>query len=321
MNILIYSYNDKIGDGLQKITFIQQIKKFYPNSTITYTTTNTTTLKKYLNPLVSGLVDEFIENNEIQSSFIKLFKSNSIFENKYYDLIIDLQKVVLRTLNLKKIKHGKFISATANFLFSNIKNNLNLSFKKIYIEQFYFNLLCLIQNKKNIQIPNIELPKNYDIEMMIEFSDKNIAIAPGAGDEDRNWGFENYFEIALYLRSKGFNVFFFLGPQEKKYLNKCLENNFICPEWKNDRLISDNISFVMSLAKKMNLLLCNDAGTSWMFQFAGVKCIKIFGNTDKKKFSRPGFAEGIQTSDYGYNLKNFPIDLYKKKLVNYLNII
>jgi len=57
-----------------------------------------------------------------------------------------------------------------------------------------------------------------------------------------------------------------------------------------------------------------------MFQFAGVKCIKIFGNTDKKKFSRPGFAEGIQTSDYGYNLKNFPIDLYKKKLVNYLNI-
>ena len=150
MKILIYSYNDKIGDGLQKITFIQQIKKFYPNSTITYTTTNTTTLKKYLNPLVSGLVDEFIEHNEIQSSFIKLFKSNSIFENKYYDLIIDLQKVVLRTLNLKKIKHGKFISATANFLFSNIKNNLNLSFKKIYIEQFYFNLLCLIQNKKNI---------------------------------------------------------------------------------------------------------------------------------------------------------------------------
>ena len=216
MKILIYSYNDKIGDGLQKITFIQQIKKFYPNSKITYTTTNTTTLKKYLNPLVSGLVDEFIEHNEIQSSFIKLFKSNSIFENKYYDLIIDLQKVVLRTLNLKKIKHGKFISATANFLFSNIKNNLNLSFKKIYIEQFYFNLLCLIQNKKNIQIPNIELPKNYDIEMMIEFSNKNIAIAPGAGDEDRNWGFENYFEIALFLRSKGFNVFFFLGPQEKK---------------------------------------------------------------------------------------------------------
>ena len=46
MKILIYSFNDKIGDGLQKITFIQSLKKIYPKSQITYTTTNTTTLKK-----------------------------------------------------------------------------------------------------------------------------------------------------------------------------------------------------------------------------------------------------------------------------------
>ena len=320
MKILIYSFNDKIGDGLQKITFIQQLKKIYPYSSITYTTTNTTTLKKYLNPLISGLVDEFIEYNQIKSSFFNLFKVNSIFKSRHYDLIIDLQKVVLRTLNLKKIKHSKFISATANFLFSDIKNNLNLNFKKVYIEQFYFNLLSLIQNKNNILIPNIELPNNYDSEITIQFSNKNIAIAPGAGDEDRNWGFENYLEIAKFLKTKGFNIFFFLGPQEKKHLNKCLENNFICPEWKNNQLISDDICFVMSLAKRMNLLLCNDGGTSWMFQFAGVKCIKIFGNTNKKKFSRPGFAEGIQTSDYGYNLKNFPIDLFKRKLISYLDI-
>ena len=30
MKILIYSYNDKIGDGLQKITFIQKLKSIYP---------------------------------------------------------------------------------------------------------------------------------------------------------------------------------------------------------------------------------------------------------------------------------------------------
>ena len=319
MKILIYSFNDKIGDGLQKITFIQQLKKIYPYSSITYTTTNTTNLKNYLNPLIYGLVDEFIEYNGIEASIVELFKSKPLFKNKYYDLIIDLQKVVLRTLNLKKIKHGKFISATANFLFSDIKNNLNLKFKKIYIEQFYFNLLSLIQNKKNIPIPNVELPKNYDDEIMINFSAKNIAIAPGAGDEDRSWGFENYFEIAKYLKINGYNIFFFLGPQEKKYLNKCLENNFICPEWKNNQLISDDICFVMSLAKRMNLLLCNDAGTSWMFQFAGVKCIKIFGNTNKNKFSRPGFAESIQVSEYGYNLKNFPVSIYQRILIEYLN--
>ena len=45
MNILIYSFNDKIGDGLQKVTFLQSLKNIYPNSKTYYTTTHTTTFK------------------------------------------------------------------------------------------------------------------------------------------------------------------------------------------------------------------------------------------------------------------------------------
>ena len=63
MKILIYSFNDKIGDGLQKITFLQKIKDIYPNSIIYYTTSQTTTLKDKLNPLVKDIIHEFIENN------------------------------------------------------------------------------------------------------------------------------------------------------------------------------------------------------------------------------------------------------------------
>ena len=85
MKILIYSYNDKIGDGLQKISFLQQIRNAYPNANITYTTTNTTTLKNFLNPLIENCIDEFIENNEIQSSFKNIFILNinrHLYESK-----------------------------------------------------------------------------------------------------------------------------------------------------------------------------------------------------------------------------------------------
>ena len=58
MKILIYSFNDKIGDGLQKITFLQKIKDIYPNSIIYYTTSQTTTLKDKLNPLVKDVIHE-----------------------------------------------------------------------------------------------------------------------------------------------------------------------------------------------------------------------------------------------------------------------
>ena len=117
MNILVYSFNDKIGDGLQKVTFLQTLKNIYPESKIYYTTTHTTTFKDKLNPLVKDTIFEIIENNGIQSSISNLFRKNTKLENQYFDLIIDLQKVVLRTLCLKKIPHKYFFSSCANFFF------------------------------------------------------------------------------------------------------------------------------------------------------------------------------------------------------------
>ena len=127
MKILIYSFNDKIGDGLQKITFLQKIKDIYPNSIIYYTTSQTTTLKDKLNPLVKDIIHEFIENNKIDSSLLSLLRTNDKIPRVKFDLIIDLQKVVLRTLNLRKIPHRKFFSASANFLFSDFKTYFSIS--------------------------------------------------------------------------------------------------------------------------------------------------------------------------------------------------
>ena len=80
MNILVYSFNDKIGDGLQKVTFLQTLKNIYPESKIYYTTTNTTTFKDKLNPLVKDTIFEIIENNGIQSSISNLFRKNAKLE-------------------------------------------------------------------------------------------------------------------------------------------------------------------------------------------------------------------------------------------------
>ena len=321
MKILIYSFNDKLGDGLQKITFIQSLKKIFPDSQITYTTTNTTTLKNQLSPLIQGCIDHFIEYNQINSSLLNLFKKNELFSGMYFDLIIDLQKVVIRTLKLKQIKHKFFFSAAANLLFSDYKNKNNLAFKKIYIEQFYFNILEIISNQKFNKIPNINIPK-YDISNIpIKFDiKKNIGIAPGAGDNDRRWPFSNYLKIANNLRDKGYNIYFFIGPDEKDFLKECLNNNFECPEWTKGQQVSKDIRFIMNLAKKMSCLLTNDGGTSWMFQFAGVKTLKIFGLTDAKKFSRPGFSESISIQEYGYkSIIDYPVKEYEIKLFSFLD--
>ena len=205
----------------KKLAFIQQLKKIYPNSLITYTTSQKTTLKNQLFPLIEKYIDSFIELNQIDTSLINFFKKNDCFEGMYFDLIIDLQKVVLRTLKLKKIRHGKFFSATADFLFSDYKNSKKLKFKKEYIERFYFNILSLISEKEFDEIPNMQIP--YMSTDQIEISnniEKNIAIAPGAGHKLRRWPLINYINIAKKLKTKGFNIYFFIGPDEKK----CYQN-------------------------------------------------------------------------------------------------
>ena len=321
MKILIYSFNDKIGDGLQKISFLQEIKRVYPDSHISYTTTNTTTLKDKLNPLVKDCIDDFIENNGITSSVKNLFKKNKVFEYKYFDLIIDLQKVVLRTISLKKIPHNRFFSPAAGLIFSDFKKQKNLKFKNIYIERFYFNILSNISGRDYQNIPKIILPKNEDCKDLIQ-TDKNlnIGIAPGAGDSIRCWDFEKYLIIGKLLKEKGYNIYFFLGPNEKQFLVRCEAAGFICPEWKNGELISQEIFFIMNLAKKIRLLLCNDGGTAWMFEFADVETFKIFGITDQVKFARPGFSNTIQIKDYGYtDIKDFPVSKYMEILLKFLN--
>ncbi len=322
MKILVYSFNDKLGDGLQKVSFLQKLKEIYPIASITYTTSQTTTLKKILYPLLENVIDEFIEENLIRSSIYDLLKINEIFKKKHFDLIIDLQKVVTRTLNLKKISHSKFFSTSANFLFSDIKNDQNLDFKGIYIERFYYNILSLISNKKIKEIKDINVPFYQTPKIVKQKKGKIIGIAPGAGDPIREWGFKNYIEIAKKLRADDYQVNFFLGPNEKHYLDICRSFNFNCPEWDGKKMISKSILFIMNLAKQVDCLLCNDGGTSWIFEFAGVKTFKIFGVTNEKKFARPEYCKTIQVKDYGYSsLQSFPINLYQQELNKYLKSI
>ena len=320
MKILIYSFNDKIGDGLQKISFLQEIKRVYPDSHISYTTTNTTTLKDKLNPLVKDCINEFIENNQITSSVKNLFKDNKVLKDKYFDLIIDLQKVVIRTISLKRIPHKKFFSTAAGFFFSDFKNFKNLKFKNIYIEKFYFNILSILSGKDYSKIPQIRLPHFEKYNNLIKTAkNKNIGIAPGAGSPIRCWDFEKYLTVGKLLKEKGYNIYFLLGPGEKKFLNKCESAGFICPEWKNGKLISEEIIFTMNLTKQFRLLLCNDGGTAWMFEFSNIKTFKIFGVTDQVKFARPGFCKTIQVKDFGYSdIKEFPVSKYMEALLGFL---
>ena len=98
--------------------------------------------------MIVNCIEEFIEFNDVRSSFFDLFKTNKNFINKRYDLIIDLQKVVLRTLNLKKYHIINFLARQQIFYFLILKMIINI-YLKIYILKNYI-LIFLISFQINI---------------------------------------------------------------------------------------------------------------------------------------------------------------------------
>ena len=290
-SILVYSGGEAIGDALYKLNFIKNLRYNFPDSKITWLAGQGKTEYSYnLKPLVYNLIDEVVDNLKIGvNPFIEFIKPSPI--KKEYDVIIDTQTVVLPTLCLKKIKHKIFLSASAKWIFSDLKPN-NFSIKNTSLNDRLNIFIKLINNNevkyckkdikiedKYIKLSNTLLPKGKTY----------IGISPGAGDKAKIWPLNKVVKLAQGQVNKNRIPVFFLGPDEKNLLEIIKENvpQAIFPEW-TDRAIKSGLKgpiLVIALAKQVNVAIANDSGTGHMFAVAGTKLISLFSKHNSIKYA------------------------------------
>ena len=290
-SILVYSGGEAIGDALYKLNFIKNLRYNFPNSKITWLAgQGKTEYSHNLKPLVNNLIDEVIDNLKIGvNPFIEFIKTSPI--KKEYDVIIDTQTVVLPTLCLKKIKHKIFLSASAKWIFSDLKPN-NFSIKDTSLNDRLNIFIKLINNNevkyckkdikiedKYIKLSNTLLPKGKTY----------IGISPGAGDKTKIWPLNKFVKLAQGQVNKNRIPVFFLGPDEKNLLEIIKENvpQAIFPEWTNSAIKSGlkGPILVIALAKQINVAIANDSGTGHMFAVAGTKLISLFSKHNSIKYA------------------------------------
>ena len=119
--ILIFSNGEKIGDGLIKLPFLQEIFFQFKNSNITWLAYGTTVYSTILKEISSRYLSEVIYNSELKLFPWQKISNSYDFNNKFYDIIIDTQKTVYKTIALKRIKSDIFVSSAASWLFSDLK--------------------------------------------------------------------------------------------------------------------------------------------------------------------------------------------------------
>ena len=290
-SILVYSGGEAIGDALYKLNFIKNLRYNFPDSKITWLAGQGKTEYSYtLKPLVNNLIDEVVDNLKIGvNPFIEFIKPSPI--KKEYDVIIDTQTVVLPTLCLKKIKHKIFLSASAKWIFSDLKPN-NFSIKNTSLNDRLNIFIKLINNNevkyckkdikiedKYIKLSNTLLPKGKTY----------IGISPGAGDKAKIWPLNKFVKLAQGQVNKNRIPVFFLGPDEKNLLEIIKKDvpQAIFPEW-TDSAIKSGLKgpiLVIALAKQVNVAIANDSGTGHMFAVAGTKLISLFSKHNSIKYA------------------------------------
>ena len=316
--VLIFSNGEQIGDGILKLQIVNQLKNRFPDFEIHWMTDKIYTeynarLKKY----TSDYIDKVWEKANLNPFFWKKISPMYDLESENFDIIIDTQKTVIRTMALRRIKNKKFISSSANWFFSDIRPN-NISKKRKFYIQSIIEMLDLVSTFKDSKKSHITIPKEIVNELKKIFSanKKYLGISPGSNTPKRIWSFENYMNVAKYFEDKGFNIVYFLGPQEthmKKEIIKQIKNPIFPEETLKNYL---GLEVVMGTTKFLDIAIANDSGTGQMLSTNLCPQLKICGPTSAVKFLNDQFENihFISSVDFGGSNVNLisPNDVINK---------
>ena len=166
-SILVFSNGEKIGDGIIKLPLLNEIKRRLPNYRLYWMTDHGNTVyTTILKEIASKFIYKCFEKADFNYFFSGRISNKFDLEKENFDIILDTQKSVFRTLTLKKIKHNTFISGAASGFFSDIKlPKLIKNQKKYYLENLY-DLLDLIEKREVDK--NFNFPINQNIEEILK---------------------------------------------------------------------------------------------------------------------------------------------------------
>ena len=281
-SILVYVGLDLVGDGVMKLPFLSALRSLYPEARVTWLAgQGKTVYAGVLAPLLTGLVDEVIEEAGIGLSGWELLRRP--LSGRRFDLVIDTQRRVMTSLILKRIRHGKFISAAAGWALSDAVPASGKAKRPSMIGQM-FALLEAASGAPVAMPPPLSLSPALlaEAERRLPEGPRYVGLSPGAGGKHKCWPLGNYLDIGVTLTAEGFTPVFLTGPAERDWetgIRAALPHALL------PLTDEDGPPLTMALGTRLIAAIANDSGTGHMLAAAGVPLISLFGPTAPEKFA------------------------------------
>lgn len=316
--ILIYSMGEVIGDGLIKLPFIAGLRAAFPNARITWCAAKGETV--YAGPLkavVAGYIDEILTEGPTGDAPLDVLPWVRPFGGRTFDLVIDTQENLRRSLVARRAAKGPFISAAAQAR--------RTGWPAAVVERLA-RLLALATDGVGAPRPlTLADPAAAEAARALLPTARlggpvYVGLAPGAGGQDKRWPLDRYLELARRIEASGRKAVFFFGPDEAADAQAAREAvpAALFPE--KDR--TDGFPQVkgpmlaIALAGRLTAAVANDAGPGHMLAAGGAPLLSLQKTHRKAVKFRPAARrlELLVAEDYGQDMAALPLDVVEAAL-------
>ncbi len=221
----------------------------------------------------------------------ELFHLRRPLPGRRFDLVVDTQRAVARTLRVRRIRHGLFLSGTAGFRFSDRRPPPGTPRPRHLIDYLSGLLDLAVPAAATGGVPDLPVPAalRATAEALLPTGPVYVGIAPGAGDKAKIWPLAGFIEIARRQVAGGRVPVFFIGPEERPWLDRLRaavpEARF--PEWEAaaERAGARGPVFAIALAGRLTVAVANDLGAGHMLAAGGAPLVSLFSKHDPEKYA------------------------------------
>ncbi|MGF1612306.1 MAG: glycosyltransferase family 9 protein [Kiloniellales bacterium] len=302
-SIAIYSCGELIGDATWKLPVLRAARSLFPEHHICWLTSSDTVFATRLRPLVEGLLDEVTVCHDLARGGWDLIRPLPLPQG--FEILIDTQSNLLRSLVVRRIPHRLYLSTTARFLLSDRRPPW--PYRKPAHQVHRLLLLLELAAGRTAAIDRVRLPVPQDFASkaarLLPPGRRYLGLAPGAGSRNKCWPLERFIEVAAWHRGQGGVPVFILGPNELEWLPriKAALPEALFPE-QESAVWGEGFSPIrtIALAERLTAAVANDAGVGHMLAAADIPLLTLFGPTNAEKF-RPLISRGevLAAESYG----------------------
>lgn len=282
MRILVYTDGEVIGDGIIRLPFAAALKQSEPSLHLTWLASGHSVYADVLAEMAQPIIDQLIVLPRSKPAFSDYLLRPDCVRGQSFDLILDTQRNVKRSLWLMRIRHRRFVSAAANGLLSSVPLAKSLS------PHFLTRLVELGEagTGRPLALNRLSLPSDHWREQAVALlpdSGRYVGFIVGAGHPDKCWPLDRFIALAQAVIARGEVPVMFLGPNERA-LHAQLQTALpqaVFP------LAEGNASpyLTMALGGRLRVAVANDSGGGHLLAAGGAPLVSLFrADSVRRKF-------------------------------------